>query len=185
MGNVTVLTEAIFNRSDWQAYNPASIAGWYWNGIYFGSYNNGTAGSFIYDVRNNQFEASTLIVQAGYHDQKNGALFLIVNNAGTQQIVKFDGDTSGVMAFDWRSRIVRFDQPIGLGAAILSCQNGPFTFTVYADGSVKGVYVVNDSNPFRLADGKAYEWEVEVTGTGRIEAIHLASSFKDLADVNG
>ena len=183
-GNVSVLTSAIFNRSDWQAYNPSSIAAWYWNGFYIGSYNNGTAGGFIYDMRNQQFELMTMAPQAGYHDRKNGALFLLMNNSGTQTIVKFDGGSTP-LAFDWRSRIVRFDQPAGFGAAIVSCQNGPFTMTTYADGLVKDTITVTNSMPFRLTDGKAYEWEVEITGMGRVEAIHMATSMRELADVNG
>ena len=184
-GNVTVLTVGIFNRSDWQAFNPPSISAWYWNGLYVASYNNGTPGGFIYDLRNNQFQNVTFYAQAGYHDKKNGALFLMINNSGTQQVMQFDGNTASPMTFNWRSRIVRFDQEVGFGVADISCQGGPFTFTTYLDGSVRDVVTVYNGVPFRLADGKGYEWEVSITGTGRVEAIHLATSFKALIDVAG
>jgi len=182
-GQVTNVTESLFNRNAWQALVPSSISAFMWDGKYFGFYNTGaTTGGFVLDPAENDAAFSFLDTYAtgGYCDLIQDALYLKV---GTE-IVKWTGGSS-VMSCTWRSGVYEYTKPVNPSCAEVRATTYPLTFKLYADGALKHTQTVLDSGLFWLPGGyMADTIDVEITvPDGEVTAIFVANTVNELQGV--
>jgi hypothetical protein len=75
-----VLTEPLFNREDWTAYNPSSITGFMWEGMYVGFYNKGQVSISAIT------KATPAKITKAAHGLATGARILLTVSAGMTQL---------------------------------------------------------------------------------------------------
>jgi len=177
-GGARVLTQGVMTRDDWQALNPASIKGVFYEGRYFGFYNDGTAKAFIFD-----FADATALrfldfgADAVYLDELQDALFVL---QGTS-VKKFDAGT--LLSATFKSKLFKMPKPVqAFSCAQVTADSYPVTFKLYADGNLKHTQSVANVNPFRLPAGYyADTYQIELSGTGAIQLAAVAHSMTELA----
>lgn len=178
-GQVNNLTAQLFSRDDWQALVPSSISGYYHDGRYYGFYYKGTTqGGFVFDPAQGTgaFTFIDTYATAGYSDLLQDALYLKV---GTN-IVKW-GAGATAMSYTWKSAVFEMTTPTNPACAQVVARSYPATFKLYADGVLKHTQTVTNNDPFWLPSGyRARFLEVEVSGTGEVLAVHVASSPQEL-----
>lgn len=181
-GQVTNATAAFFSRREWQALVPSSMHGYYHEGRYHGFYNTGTVQrGFIFDPSQGAgaFTFVDTYATAGYTDLAQDALYLKV---GTQ-IVKWAATTTK-LTYTWRSAVFEMPTVVNKACAQVIAKGYPLTFKLYADGALKHTQTVANADPFWLPSGyRAREYEVELSGSQEIIAVHVADSVQELRQV--
>lgn len=181
-GQVTNVTAQLFSRKEWQALVPSSIHGYYHDGRYHGFYNNGSQQrGFIFDPAQGT-GALTFVdtyATAGFTDMVQDALYLKV---GTQ-IVKWGADNDK-LSYTWRSGIFEMPSPVNKACAQVVAKSYPATFKLYADGALKYTKTVASDDPFWLPAGYlARFYEVELSGSAEVLAVHVADNMEELGGV--
>ncbi len=170
-------TGAYLTREQWQAYSPATLRGFFYEGIYIGF--SDTA-AFMFDKREAQAVLTTLDLMtfnfiSGYNDLATDTLYLLKTNGTINS-----WETGTASSLTWKSKPVRAPKPI-CPAAFRAYANGPFTFKLYADCNLVHTATVTDTNVVRLPAGyKAKEFQLEVTGTASIDSLAIATSIGEL-----
>lgn len=179
-GGARILTAGVMLREDWQALVPSSIIGRMYEGLYFGSYDDGTGrkGFFLDTSGNNGIYFLDTGYSAMYFDELRDQLYVL---DGTS-VKKWDAGTAMTVRF--RSKVFRTPRPINFGAAEVTASAYPFTFKLYGDGELRHTQTVTAQSPFRLPSGfLAQQWQIELEGTNAIQAAAIASSIAELANV--
>lgn len=180
-GGPRVITAGIMLREDWQALVPSSIIGCMYEGLYFGSYNDGTGRKgFFIDPNSPQ---GIYFMDTGYSgmyfDELRDQLYVLdgVN------VKKWDAGST-FMTYRAKSKVYKQGFPLNYGAAEVIASAYPVTFRLYADGVLKHTETVQSRSPFWLPSGyRAFDYQVEVEGTNAIQGVAVASTKKELADV--
>jgi hypothetical protein len=171
-----VITNGVMLREDWQALVPSSIIGKMYEGMYLGSYNDGSGRKgFIIDPSGGGIYFLDVGYEAMYFDSLKDQLY-VLNGAN---IGKWDAGT----ALTYRSRSKPFRQgvPINFAAAVVVANAYPVTFRLYADGVLKHTQTVADRNPFRLPSGyRAFEFQIELEGSNPVQDAAIATSIEEL-----
>lgn len=194
-GSAAIVSEAVFERKQWQAYKPESMHAAIYEDRYIVFYDTGTTrGSLIFEFDGNTvtaFVESTVWASATYTDERRDELFLCIPDAtsgtlasGNNKLCKWDaGDTFLTMV--WRSREERPDSPQNVGAAQVRADAYPLTFRMLGTsdaGSHTYSYTVTNGKPFPLPGGIRYRtWKWEVEGTAAVSEVRVASTILDLA----
>lgn len=174
---VTVLTDALYTRREWNALNPSSMLCAVWDEKIFIFYDNGTKAGLILDMANG-LTSTTVHAQAAFTDPVTGALFLVVGS----KIVKWDGGAAGTFTWKSRKEILPMVTNFSFGQILASAY--PLTAKIYADGVLKHTATVTSELPFRLPAGfKSRYWEVEISGSGRVFSAQMAESGEELQRV--
>lgn len=177
-GEITLVTEELLTREQWQAYNPPSIHAYYWEGQYVAFYDTGAVqGGFIFDPdAKDGLKSLNFYATAGFSDPAADALYLVVDG----DIVQFDAGAS--LTYAWKSGRFVQPKPVNMGAAQVIADSYPVTFKVYADGVLKATKSVASSRGFRLPAGyQATDWEVELSGTAEVEEVIVVEAMRELA----
>ena len=171
-----VITNGVMLREDWQALVPSSIIGKMYEGMYLGSYNDGSGRKgFIIDPSGGGIYFLDVGYEAMYFDSLKDQLYVLNGS----NIGKWDAGT----ALTYRSRSKPFRQgvPINFAAAVVVANAYPVTFRLYADGVLKHTQTVADRNPFRLPSGyRAFEFQIELEGSNPIQDAAIATSIEEL-----
>jgi hypothetical protein len=175
-GGARVITNGIMLREDWQALVPSSIIGKMYEGLYLGSYNDGSGRKgFIIDPNGGGIFFLDVGYEAMYFDSLKDQLYVLNGS----NIGKWDAGTS--MTYRSRSKPFRQGSPINFAAAVVAANAYPVTFRLYADGVLKHTQTVADRNPFRLPSGyRAFEFQVEIEGTNPVQDVAIATSVEEL-----
>lgn len=176
-----VITSGLFNREQWQSYNPSSIQSYVYNGRIHCFYDNGTKRVLVFDftgqgatLTTNDVN-STISVTAGFYDATTDKLYL----AQGSNIVRFDQGYA--VPYTWKSKQFRLDYPSNFGFGQVNAYQYPVTMKVYADGVMVAAKVVQNNNQFRLPGGfRAYEWAIQLEGTGEVIEVAIAQSTEEL-----
>jgi len=170
-------------RKEWQALNPSTIHGYFYDGMYIGFYDattiGGVKGGFILDTENPQNGITWLDTHytTGFVDTVNNTLFLIDVNGG---IMEWNAGVTP-LTYQWKSKVFKTPKPVSFACARVFASAYPVTFKVYADGSLKHTQTVANSDMFRLPSGfMSDEWELELSGTNDITSVEMASSVEEL-----
>ncbi len=172
-----LLTNGIMTRDDWQAIHPDTIQGAFYNGLYFGFYNDGARKGFIIDPAAPQgmffldFGADAVHV-----DALQDALFILdgVN------IKKWDAGAALTTTF--RSKVFHQPRPVPAFGCAEVVGSYPCTFRLYADGVLKHTQTVANASPFRLPSGyHGQDFQIEVATTGDIQLVAMAHTMQELA----
>ena len=188
---LSVVTEAILNRDQWQELNPSSMIGFLWEGYYLGFYASGSESKgFIFDPRGgkNSFVKLDFHATAGFNDLENDELFLVVGGS----VVKFATGTN--LSMSWKSKKFYTQRPINPGVAKVEADSYPvsaqtFVVTVVDSGGNKYVFdggspaaaltlqrgvtytfdqsdSSNSNHPLRFKDASDSSYTTGVTATG-------------------
>ena len=169
----------IMTRDDWQAINPSSIKGCFYEGRYIGFYTvSGAKNAFVFDFSNpSGMYFLDFGVDALYLDDLQDALFVLdgVN------IQKWDAGSAKTVTF--KSKLFKMPKPTqAFSCAEVVADAYPVTFKLYADGALKHTQTVANSSPFRLPPGYyAQTYQIEVSTTGAIQGIAMAHSMVEIA----
>lgn len=178
-GAVRNMTEGAVRREDWQAINPSSILGAYWEGKYLGFYDTGAIqGGFIIDPEVEGIVWHDIHASAAHNVLEEDALYLQVGD----DIVQWNAGSA--KTYTWRSKELVAERPLNMGAAQVKAASYPLTLKVYADGVLKHTQSVTNANPFRLPAGFLAEtWELEITGTVQVHEAVIAETIQELRAV--
>lgn len=177
-GGAKLLTAGVMTRDDWQALNPATIVGRMYEGLYMGSYEQGgSRKGFLIDPSNPQ---GVFFLDIGYpamhFDELQDQLYVLDGTSVKRW------DAGSPMICTAKSKVFRQTQPTTFGCVEVVADAFPFTFKVWADGTLKHTQTVTSSEPFRLPSGfMATDWQIEVSGTVPVQAVLMASSMEELA----
>ncbi len=177
---LSVATESILSRDQWQDLSPSSIIGFHWEGYYLGFYSNGVESKgFIFDPRGgkNSYVKLNFFATAGFNDLENDELYLVVGGS----VVKFASGSN--LSMSWKSKKFYAQRPICPGVAKLECESyspAP-TFKLFADGSLKHTQTVSSSSLFRLPGGyKAHEFEIQIEGSVAVNEVCVYESAGEI-----
>ena len=195
-------TTGFLTREDWQALNPASVTGLMYEGMYFGSYDNGSGRKgFFVDPNSPQ---GMYFLDTGYQvahfDELQDQLY--VYSFGN--IMRWDAGTP--MTVLARSKQFRAPKPISFACAEVVADSYPVTVRIDALGltaaqvtaavaanpaltaptatSLRYTKSVTDRNAFRLPGGfTALDWQIELENTVSVQGMVMATSMDELKDV--
>ena len=182
-----VVTEELFSRQDWQAYQPDTIAGYMWEGKYLGFYGTGgTAAGFMFDPASKNWTDLDFYATAGYRDPNSGILYLQVGG----NLVSFATATVAPRNMDWKSgwkltkmtsfgaiKVLALAYPVVVDVAYPNMLDAtgapaPQTFTVTVVGP----------RPQRLPQSNTMVDTVQlrVYGSAGTTVVYLASTLEEL-----
>ena len=181
-GGARILTNGIMLRDDWQALVPSSITGQMYEGLYFGSYDDGSGRKgFVINPGDPQGMYFLDGAYTALHfDDLQDQLYVL----SSTNIQRWDSGASS-MTTTFRGKLERLPRPMpSFACAEVTATTYPVTFKVYADGVLKHTQSVTSSAPFRLPAGfYATNWQLELSGTGAIQGAAMAHSVQELAQV--
>lgn len=180
---VSLVTQQIFTRDQWQDYYPENIEAYEYEGKYLGftwdGSNSSTKKGFIFDPRGqkNAFVNLDFYATAGFNDRENDELYLVIG--GT--LKKF-ARSSSARTYTWKSKEFYSNLPISPGVAKVSAESyNSLTFKLYADGSLKHTQTVTSNNLFRLPGGyKAKAFHIILEGTDPINEVCVYESPREI-----
>jgi len=180
---VSLITQQIFTRDQWQDYYPSNIEAYEYEGKYLGftwdGSNSNTKKGFIFDPRGqkNAFVNLDFYATAGFNDRESDELYLVIG--GT--LKKF-ARSSSARTYTWKSKEFYSNLPISPGVAKVSAESySSLTFKLYADGSLKHTQTVTSNNLFRLPGGyKAKSFYIILEGTDPINEICVYESPREI-----
>ncbi|CDS48903.1 hypothetical protein [Polaromonas sp. CG9_12] len=178
-GGARVLTAGLMLRDDWQALVPSSIIGQMYEGLYLGSYNDGSGRkAFLIDPAS---PTGLYFLDTGYEamhfDELQDQLY-VLSGASVQ---RWDAGTAMTVTF--KSKLFRLPKPTqAFACAEVTADAYPVTAKFYADGVLKHTQTVASATPFRLPAGfLAQTWQFELSGTSAIQGLAIAHSMQELA----
>lgn len=180
---VRIVTDGYMTRDDWQALKPSSIVGAVHDNRYYGFYDTGAVQKgFIFDPTQGGRAWVDLdtYATAVFSDLEADALYLQVGN----NIVQWDAGGSSI-SMTYRSNKVRTAVPLNMACCqVLAEDYTNVNVKIFADGAQKHTTPVSSDTPFWLPGGYlGSEWQVEVTGDGKVNEVVLATSIDGLGVV--
>lgn len=180
---VSLVTQQIFTRDQWQDYYPENIEAYEYEGKYLGftwdGSNSSTKKGFIFDPRGqkNAFVNLDFYATAGFNDRENDELYLVIG--GT--LKKF-ARSSSARTYTWKSKEFYSNLPISPGVAKVSAESyNSLTFKLFADGSLKHTQTVTSNDLFRLPGGyKAKAFHIILEGTDPINEVCVYESPREI-----
>lgn len=173
--------DGIMTRDDWQAINPTSIKGCFYERRYIGFYTvSSVRKAFMFDFANPiGMYFMDFGVDALHLDDLQDALY-VLDGVNVQ---KWDAGSAKTVTF--RSKLFKMPKPVqAFACAEVVADTYPVTFKLYADGSLKHTQTVLDNNPFRLPAGYyAQTFQIEVSGSYAIQGIAMAHSMEEIASL--
>lgn len=205
-GGAKIVTAGLMTRDDWQALRPHTLVGQMFEGLYFGSYDDGSGrkgffidpsaptGIFFYDTG----------YEAMFFDELKDQLY--VYDAAQSAVSRWDAGASATVEFS--SKVYRLPQLVtSFAAAEVVADAYPVTLRVDALGMDAGVaaamaakypgavtmlnstalrytVAVQDAKPLRLPSGfAAQRWQLSVVSEHPVQAVGLAHSLQELSQV--
>lgn len=178
-----ILTAGIMMREDWQKLKPATIIGCMFEGLYFGSYDDGFGrkGFFI----NPQDQSTGMyFMTTGYltmaFDQLMDHLFVLVGSS----VCTWDTAATFLTA-SAETGVTRLPKPTtSFAVAEVIADGYPVQLELWADGVQRHTQAVANGNPFRLRSGYiAQEYTCKLSSSQPVLAINFAHSIEELAQV--
>lgn len=179
-GGARILTAGLMTREDWQALVPSSIIGKMYEGLYFGSYDDGSGRKgFLIDPASPQ---GLYFLDMGYvamhFDELRDQLYVLDGSS----IKKWDAGAA--MTCRARSKQFQAPRPMNFGAAEVTADAYPVTFRLFADGVLKHTQSVTGRNPFRLPSGfLAQDWQIEIEGANAVQGAAIGTSIRELSEI--
>lgn len=198
-GGARVLTAGLMTRDDWLALNPASLIGRMYEGLYLGSYDNGTGRkAFLIDPLN---PTGLYFLDAGYEamhfDELQDQLYVL--NAGNVQ----RWDAGATMTVRAKSKEFRAPRPMNFGWAEVTSDTYPVTvrfdcvnlpaadvtkittampiLSAPTPTSVRYTATVTSRNPFPLPSGwLGDDFQIEIETTGAVQGVAMSTSIDEL-----
>ncbi len=180
-GGPSVLTAGVMMREDWQALKPSSIIGKMYEGLYFGSYDDGSGRKGF--VINPAEPKGMYFLDTGYEalhfDELQDQLYVLDGSS----VKRWDAGASS-MTVKAKSKSFSFLGPTNLAVAVVVADAYPVTFRLYVDGALKFTKSVTSRQPFRLPSGfLAFDWQMEVESASPVQVVALAHNVSELGQI--
>lgn len=176
-----VITEQILSRREWQDLSPETIVGIAHDDRYFGFYDNGvTQGGFIFDPLGKDgfgWVWLDIVATALYSDSLTDTLYMVEDG----DVVDWEGG-AGLIAYTWRSRLWQLPHPVSFSCAqVKAVDYNDLTLKVYAGGDEILSKAITNSTEFNLPSvSAAEEWEIQLSGSSRVQSVELAEDMAEL-----
>ena len=170
---VTVATEAIFTREQWQALNPEQIHAYRYEGKYIGF--TDTTG-FVFDPASTEqaWIFTDLAANCGHYVPREDALYVAVNSTLKQW------DEGDELMYTWISKVFQSPTPVNMGALKVEC-TGIVQVHVIGDGVTRATVICDGDTLVRLPAGyRAQEWQLKLVGSAHVDFVKLGTSIKEL-----
>jgi hypothetical protein len=191
-----LVTKGLFTRRQWNAdYSPANIQAAQYENRYFAIYDGpNTDTGFIFDPENGDFTTFTLSAadaDAIHYIPEDDETYI---NRGGQLVVFGSSSATDVETYTWKSKRFVMSRPVTFGVFRIEAEEESIeaipatavTVTIWADGAIvfgpTAVTVTSGFATERIAAPaqREREWEVQVSGTPRIQRVILAESPSEL-----
>lgn len=201
-GGPRILTSGLMTREDWQALVPSSIIGSMYEGLYFGSYNDG-GGRKGFMLNPADPNAGIYFLDAGYSamhfDELQDQMYVL---DGTN-VRRWDAGSTAMTA-RFRSKQFRAGSPVAMARAEVQADTYPVTMRVDAMNlpaatvtalvarnptyfsapeatTFRCTLSVASENAVALPDGfMAADWRIELESSGAVQSVAVASSAEEL-----
>jgi len=178
---ITNITKDYITKDQWQSYQPNTMRGFYYGGIYLCCSDTFT---FMFDTRFEKPIITTitgLSFLCGYNDFEYDALYLLDANAN---IIKWEADKNALSA-TWTSKLVRLERPV-CPAAVKIFASGDVDFKLFGDGQlISDMTIKKSGTPIRLPSGyRAKEFQIQLSGTSVIDSVEIVTSMSDFSNGN-
>ncbi len=175
-----LLTEKILDKKTWATYNPETIHAYKYEDFYIAFYgdtnNNGSGtGGFSYDPNTGQFVTFDTYATAGFNDLKEDELYFIQSD----QLLTWE-TAVGNYSYTYKSKKHRIQDSSFTCAKIHTDSPSNVNFKVWANGELITDLTPITTEVIRLAPRRATDWEFEVSGTGAVSRVTLATSMGEL-----
>jgi len=190
----SVITKNIISEKTWREMNPSSIHGYFYRGHYFGFYNSGKSGDtfitengetipskggFIVDIEGSQVVYTDIYADCAYSDLGSSHLFIVQNIGGANKVFQWNSNASK-LNFKYKSKPIIVKRTT-LNAGRVELKSGSVDLSVIADGNIIFKKKISDTNVFRMPSGySARQFEIELSGTGEVDGVFLASSVSEI-----
>lgn len=175
-----VITQNYLTPNQWKALNPESIHAVYYDGKYYGFYDNGTVqAGFIFDPTENGIGYMPISVYAegAWVDVETDSLYMIIGD----EVHRWD-DGDSVFSYFFHSKSFRSSSPINPGVGrVVADSYSSMTLKLYADNVLKHTQTVTDGELFMLPDGYLAErFSLRVESSDIVKHIVLAETMDDV-----
>lgn len=173
-----------FSQQDWQAYDPATIRAFNYEGMYVAFYGAVTDGTgFIFDPRGGEnafIELTGLNVVYGRTDPNDGKATIVYEDSGTTYVGEFN-EGNALLNYVWRSKEFVAPHTLGLSVARVEAEEYPVTLRIYADTGLYDEVEIHDADPVMLVSGNLSKyWQFEVAGRS---AVNFFGAWDSMAEV--
>jgi len=180
-GGPRILTAGLMTRDDWQALKPETIIGKMYEGLYFGSYDDGAGRKgFMLDPGN---PTGIYFLSAGYEalyfDELQDQLYVLdgVN------IKRWDSGAQPMTATA-KSKVWALPRPLNMAVIQVVADSYPVEVDVLADGVQIASISVTSREPQWLPDGyMAMDWQLRTSTSGAIQGMAMATTLEEIAVV--
>ena len=175
----TLITERLFNKKQWQQYQPESIKASFYEEKYVAFY--GAGRGFIFNPKTLDFIELDFPASALYTDLKRDKLYLSTGSS----LSSFDND-AGSLSYIWEKEI-RLDRRPGPAAIYIDADSPSTNGFIY---DIDGVEYINTADLstlqdsqgqvlFRLPAQRGRLLTMRLTGTGRINKVAFGSNLSE------
>lgn len=166
-------------REDWQALKPRTIIGKMYEGLYFGSYDDGSGrkGFFI----NPSNPTGIYFLSSGYtamHFDELQDQFYVLDGVNVK---RWDAGST-FLSCTFKGKVERQPVPVNFAAAKVVADGYPVHVNIYAGENLVYSVDVPSMQEFRLPSGfTETNWQVEIQTSYPVQGIALATSVEELA----
>lgn len=179
-GGLSLITDAYFSREEWQALNPSSIVAYVHDDRYYGFYDNGTPGGFVFDPRQggNGLTFLSEVFTAGYSDPKTDTLYLVADDG---ELYAWDDLDAAKIPYDWRGKLHRLPRAGNFRAFQVRADSYTnLTFRFYSNGTLLHTQTVTSEAEKVMPPNTSTRLEMRITGTDRLWQLQVAEEMEDL-----
>ena len=180
-GGLSLVTDALMTRRQWQAYKPESMHAAVHDNRYFCWYDTGTSqGCLILDTGSGgiTLTRSTQYVTAAFSDPRRDELFVVPPGGN---VYKWDAGTP--IEYQWKSKKFLIERPQNIGAVQIVADAYPVQFelqvVIQTDSGPRTIQIsktINSARPQRLSGSyRAREFTYTVKASSKISEVTLAS----------
>lgn len=177
-GNLSVITDQYFSRKEWQAIVPSTIVAVVHDDKYFGFYNNGSPGGFIFDpfANGNGFTWLNFGAQCGFSNPIDDKLYFVVSDI----IREWEGAATK-RSYTWKSKLFLMPRAANWRAAqVRAADYTSLTLRVDVDGVQIHNAAVASSTEFVLPPNSGTRVEITLSGTSRVYSVEIAEDMDEL-----
>jgi hypothetical protein len=182
LGGVSIITEGLFTRDDWQRLTPSSIFAEYHDGVYFfkfsGTAPDGTSGfCYAIDFAAKKLTRLDLSCTCLYNDPITDTLYAANGTSISALFSHASNKRTGV----YRTGVIKLEAQTGFAWLQI---DSDFTSSVvlqwFGDGSLVYTATVTSIAPVRLPAGRYLEHQLVLTTASRVTSVTMASSTQEL-----
>ena len=177
-GGLTMLTNQVITREQWQKMEPSTIEAYYLEGRYLAFYGESLNKGFIFDPANGDFRHFSITADCAYNSLEDDVLYICNNGV----VSKFN-ESLELMSYVWRSKEFSANDLSFACAMVKGVDIELSGLRIYAD-NVEVLHLEPGQIPsmaFRLPPTRGDSWSFEVYGKGTIHSVSIATTMREVA----